>query len=147
MEEEQHISCDKCGLASGCTSRHTDEKAMEEASAAPYLVFCRGCAGGIEHPGEMAIYVDHTAISMIRSRPVIFAHSTGTDKHPSTASWIATFSFIFLFTTGKSRSTPPSLFFIDLSTARNADCGWTRCPPASSASCLLFAFPAASSFA
>jgi hypothetical protein len=36
---EERISCDKCGLSSGCTSRHTDEKAIEEASAAPYLLF------------------------------------------------------------------------------------------------------------
>jgi hypothetical protein len=36
---EEHIGCDKCGMAAGCTSRHTDEKAIEEASAAPYLAF------------------------------------------------------------------------------------------------------------
>jgi hypothetical protein len=37
--DEEHIGCDKCGLASGCASRHTDERAIEEASAAPYLLF------------------------------------------------------------------------------------------------------------
>jgi hypothetical protein len=37
--EEQHTGCEKCGLGSGCAARHTDERAIEEASAAPYLVF------------------------------------------------------------------------------------------------------------
>ncbi|HMK34234.1 MAG TPA: hypothetical protein VK463_04135 [Desulfomonilaceae bacterium] len=36
---EEHVSCEKCGLGGGCTARHTDERAMEEASAAPYLLF------------------------------------------------------------------------------------------------------------
>lgn len=36
--DEERISCDKCGAATGCTARHTDEKAVEEASAAPYLL-------------------------------------------------------------------------------------------------------------
>jgi hypothetical protein len=30
--------CDACSTSSGCASRHTDEKAVEEASAAPYLL-------------------------------------------------------------------------------------------------------------
>jgi hypothetical protein len=36
--DEERISCDKCGMATGCASRHSDEKAIEEASAAPYLL-------------------------------------------------------------------------------------------------------------
>ncbi len=33
---DEHISCDKC---SGCAGRHTDERAMEEAKAGPYILF------------------------------------------------------------------------------------------------------------
>jgi hypothetical protein len=29
-------SCEKC---TGCTARHTEEKALEEAKAGPYLLF------------------------------------------------------------------------------------------------------------
>ncbi len=29
-------SCDRC---TGCTARHTEEKALEEAKAGPYLLF------------------------------------------------------------------------------------------------------------
>ena len=35
MNEEKR-SCESC---SGCTARHTDEKAMEEIKAGPYLLF------------------------------------------------------------------------------------------------------------
>jgi hypothetical protein len=35
MSEE--FRCDECARASGCTARHTEEKAVEEMKAGPYL--------------------------------------------------------------------------------------------------------------
>ncbi len=37
MNEDIQHNCDNC--ASGCTGRHTEAKSLEEASAAPYLLF------------------------------------------------------------------------------------------------------------
>ncbi|MFH1113077.1 MAG: hypothetical protein V1792_04080 [Pseudomonadota bacterium] len=33
-------NCGACSQAGGCTSRKTEEKNVEEISAAPYLIFC-----------------------------------------------------------------------------------------------------------
>lgn len=32
--------CSACAQAGGCTARRTEEKNLEEISAAPYLAFC-----------------------------------------------------------------------------------------------------------
>jgi hypothetical protein len=32
------FGCDECARASGCTARHTEEKAIEEVKAGPYLL-------------------------------------------------------------------------------------------------------------
>jgi hypothetical protein len=36
--DEKPNPCEVCSTAGGCASRHTDEKAVEEASGAPFLL-------------------------------------------------------------------------------------------------------------